>query len=74
MKVLVDTATCSGHARCFEAAPEIFDLDEAGYAAVSSADVPGSLTEKALLAIASCPERAITVVEQHEVDRVSDGG
>lgn len=60
MKINVDTRKCSGHARCFDAAPDVFDLDESGYALPLTQDF-GELPDNVHTAVAACPERAITV-------------
>ncbi len=60
MRVKVDGDKCQGHNRCYAIAPELFDLDEYGYShEKGSGAVPKELEEKARLAVANCPERAI---------------
>jgi ferredoxin len=61
--VRVDPDKCQGHARCSALAPELFELDELGYArqAVNSC-VPPELVDKAYMARANCPEDAIIIV------------
>ena len=45
-------------------APELFDVDDYGTAtALNDGVVPAGMEEKAHLAIANCPEHAITIVE-----------
>lgn len=61
MKVAVDPAKCQGHARCNLIAPEIFDLDEAGYAVVISPDVPAEFEAAVRNAVVNCPEGAIEI-------------
>ena len=56
----VDPDLCQGHARCWEICPEVFALDDEGYAVVVQPDVPDELHPKAREAVANCPERAIT--------------
>jgi ferredoxin len=31
MRVRIDRSLCSGHGRCFDLAPEVFDYDEEGF-------------------------------------------
>lgn len=63
MRIRVDGAKCQGHNRCWVLAPEPFDLDELGNAHEKhDGNVPAELEEKARLAIANCPERAIGIV------------
>jgi ferredoxin len=63
MKVTVDNAKCTGHARCFATAPDVFELDDEGYNAHAAYDVSPGLEQHARDGAAACPERAITVVE-----------
>ena len=66
MRVKVTEGRCQGHARCLALVPEIFDLDDEGYAFV----LPGREAidekdtrayEQALLAVDNCPEQAIVI-------------
>lgn len=61
MKITIDRTACSGHARCAAAAPELFRLDEDGYALPFDGEVPEGLEEAARDGERDCPERAITV-------------
>ncbi|MGB2695335.1 MAG: ferredoxin [Dehalococcoidia bacterium] len=62
MRVKVDGAKCQGHNRCMQAAPELFEADEYGYAHERNEGVvPPELEEKARLAVTNCPERAISL-------------
>lgn len=64
MRVKVDGDKCQGHNRCFSLAPELFDVDDYGYATeIGDGEVPPELEEKARLAVANCPEYAITIEE-----------
>jgi len=64
MRVSVDAEKCQGHNRCFALAPELFDVDEYGTAVViGDGEVPPELVDKARLAVANCPEFAITVTD-----------
>ena len=62
MKIKYDRESCQGHNRCYMLAPELFDVDDEGYAVlISDGDVPSELEEKAQLAADNCPEFAITL-------------
>jgi ferredoxin len=64
MRVWVDSDKCQGHSRCYALAPELFDVDVEGFArVVVDGDVPVDLEAKARLAVANCPEGAISVGE-----------
>lgn len=62
MRVHLDTEKCQGHNRCYALAPELFDVDDYGTAILLiDGVIPTELEEKARLAVANCPEFAITV-------------
>ncbi len=64
MRISVDPDKCQGHSRCYALVPELFDVDDYGYAtARGDGTVPPELADKARLAAANCPELAITVEE-----------
>ena len=66
MKVHIDEIKCSGHGRCAKYAPNVFKLsDDDGYNADRgrTIDVPAGEEANAQLGIKSCPERALTIVE-----------
>jgi ferredoxin len=64
MRVHVDGDKCQGHNRCYAIAPELFDVDDLGYAhELNDGVVPPALDEKARLAVANCPEHAIEMSE-----------
>jgi ferredoxin len=64
MQVHVDSTKCQGHNRCYALAPEIFDADDYGQAfELNNGIVPVALEEKARLAVANCPEFAVTIEE-----------
>ena len=64
MKIAVDEDRCQGHSRCMALAPELFEVDDYGVSSVRiDGEVPAGLEEKARLAAANCPERAITIVD-----------
>jgi ferredoxin len=68
MKINVNHALCSGHARCYSLAPEIYRLDDEGYIAVDSFDVKPGDEALARRGARACPERALTVVEEPPAD------
>jgi ferredoxin len=62
LSVHVDRERCQGHSRCYAIAPELFELDDLGNSReVGDGLVPPELQEKARLAVANCPEEAITI-------------
>ena len=62
MKVRIDAERCEGHGRCYATAPDLFEPDEIGNGrVVVDIDLPADLERKARVAVANCPEHAITV-------------
>ncbi|SFO23240.1 Ferredoxin [Pseudonocardia ammonioxydans] len=56
MKVLLDYDLCEGHGECVIAAPEVFDLDDAGEKVVLLQEEPDEeLREKVVEAVKICP-------------------
>lgn len=65
MRICVDPEKCEGHNRCFSLAPELFEVDELGLSrALNDGVVPAGLEAKADLAIANCPEFAISIADE----------
>jgi ferredoxin len=61
MRLTIDSDKCQGHNRCYALAPELFDVDDYGSALViGDGEVAPELVDKARLAIANCPEFAIS--------------
>jgi ferredoxin len=64
MRVRVDPDRCQGHSRCYQLAPEVFDVDDYGLSSARAGGVVPAGSEAAVrLAVANCPEHAIAVVE-----------
>ena len=62
MRVIIDSEKCQGHNRCYALAPELFDVDDYGQAlTLNDGEVPADLEAKARLAVANCPEFAISI-------------
>ncbi|MFE9096774.1 ferredoxin [Streptomyces sp. NPDC007264] len=61
MKITVDRNKCSGHARCNAVAPELFELDDAGYVTLEESEVPPHLEAQARRGVMACPERAVSL-------------
>ena len=63
-KIVLDPDLCAGHGRCYLLVPELFGEDEVGHSEVLDAGVvAGERLERARLAAANCPERAISLEE-----------
>ena len=64
LRVHVDSEKCQGHNRCYALAPELFDVDDLGFATeLNEGVVPAALEDKARAAAANCPEFAISITE-----------
>jgi ferredoxin len=64
MKVRVDAGLCQGHNRGYALAPDLFQLDDAGFSsAVGDGTVPPGREEAAELAADNCPETAVLIDE-----------
>jgi ferredoxin len=61
MRVRIDRSLCSGHGRCFDLAPEVFDYDEEGFSVLKLETITPGLEPAARRGAGGCPERAIAV-------------
>jgi ferredoxin len=63
MRLVVDSERCQGHNRCAVLAPDLFEIDDFGYAhAIGDRDLAPGQVERAQRAEAECPESAILVL------------
>jgi len=71
-RVHVDPDKCQGHNRCYSESPDLFELDDLGMSSeVGAGLVPAELVHQARLAVANCPEHAISLTEATEVTEVT---
>lgn len=61
MKVSVDDDLCGGHGVCTVLCPEVFVLEDAGYARAVVEEVPAKHEAAVQEAQVRCPTRAISV-------------
>jgi ferredoxin len=62
VRVTIDAELCTGHGRCYTLAPEVFEPDDRGLGLVRlDGEVPPGLEKQARVAVANCPEQAITI-------------
>ena len=61
VRVTVDRVRCNGHARCASLAPDVYPLDEEGYAVGGQRIVPAGSEQRAEQGALACPELAIAV-------------
>ncbi|HEY1970519.1 MAG TPA: ferredoxin [Pseudonocardia sp.] len=66
-RVVVDSSLCQGHNRCVDIAKDLFDTDDEGYVRLIGGGVlTPEQVDRAELAEANCPERAISVAESEK--------
>jgi ferredoxin len=66
VKLQISTA-CQGHGRCYTLAPQLLSSDDEGYVTISGGDpidVPDDLRELAEDVVGSCPENAISLIDE----------
>lgn len=66
VKLCVSTA-CMGHGRCYTLAPQLLSSDDEGYVTIRDGDpidVPDDLRDLALEVEGTCPESAISVIDE----------
>ena len=63
MKIRIDQARCTGNARCWAIAPDLYVLNDEGYIASDGFDVPVGQEQLARRGARACPERVIEVIE-----------
>jgi ferredoxin len=68
LRVRVNPIKCTAFGFCAEFLPEVFDLDDWGYAWVQRPDVPATLAGAVWKTARSCPTGAILVDEVTETD------
>jgi ferredoxin len=66
VKIRVDKERCMGHGRCWTVAPELLTYDEEGFVAIPAdgMNVDPDQLGAAEEAVSSCPEEALSLVEE----------
>jgi ferredoxin len=65
MKVHVDTRACSGQARCWSTAPDVYRLNDDGYNESDDYEVTADELAEASRGALACPEHAIRLVDDN---------
>jgi ferredoxin len=61
------SSACMGHGRCYSLAPQLLESDDEGYVTISGGepiDVPDDLRQLAEEVAGTCPESAISIIEE----------
>jgi ferredoxin len=61
MRADVDKSKCQGHALCAMASEDFFELDDLGYIASDSAEIPSGSETAAQDGADACPEQVIVI-------------
>lgn len=62
MRVEIDLELCTGHARCFAVAPDVYELDDVGFNVGGTHTVAPGQEADAIRGAEACPENAITIL------------
>ena len=69
-RVHVDPDKCQGHNRCYSVSPDLFELDDLGMSSeVGAGLVAAGQLGLARLAVANCPEHAISLTRTGEAQQ-----
>ena len=63
MTVLIDPEVCAGRGLWAANGPDVFSLDDLGYAEQPDGELPEHLIDQAERGAAACPERAISLTD-----------
>jgi ferredoxin len=65
MRMSVDGDLCMGHGRCYALLPDLLTCDDEGYVTIrgQTIELPGEAYELADEAAGSCPEGAISLID-----------
>jgi ferredoxin len=61
VKVFVDKNLCEANAKCVDAAPEVFELDDDDELHIRIVNIRGELEDKVLTAVRRCPRQALCI-------------
>jgi ferredoxin len=60
----VDRQRCQGHGKCVLECPEVFDMDQQGFAVLTAAEFGDILRASAQHSVDDCPEAALRIVDR----------
>jgi len=61
MKVHIDPDLCNGTGQCADSCPEVFELDDEGFAATLTDEIPAKYQQACRRAVDNCPNNAILI-------------
>lgn len=64
MRVRLDSAKCTGHARCYVVDQNLFPIDDDGNSSLLDREVRPADEEITRQGVAACPERALILEEE----------
>ena len=64
MRVVVSWDLCEANARCMDACPEVFKVDDKDELHILIEQPPEALRAKVKAAVAACPRAALMIVEE----------
>jgi ferredoxin len=62
-RVVIDERLCTGHGRCYAMVESLFAPDQQGRGVVTAGELDSSALVEAQIAVDSCPEQAIAIVD-----------
>jgi ferredoxin len=71
-RLRVDPIKCQAYGTCAELAPELFSMDEWGYAQAERSDLTGDEAHSAQAAIEICPVKAIRLLRAAVTSTAAD--
>jgi ferredoxin len=63
MRIKVNHALCSGHARCIAVAPDVYVVNSDGYNEMPETEISEDKQVQARRGSRACPEQAITIID-----------
>jgi ferredoxin len=64
LHITIDRSKCCGYTLCAAEGPDVYSIDDQGYA-FAPETVPAGLEEQARRGAAACPDSAITLTRKH---------
>lgn len=62
MRIHIDALQCEGHGMCAATAPDLYDLNDDGYATPTDFEVPSGSESQAESGATACPMGAVKVL------------